>query len=61
MITAHTLTYNAHVDPPPGTILGPGLDGNLWEVTGTVHTPDGKSWVDVERVAYEESPTGVPA
>ena len=50
MTDTHTLTYNALVDPPAGTILGPGLDGYEWEVTGTIHTPDGKSLVEVERV-----------
>lgn len=45
----HTLTYPAAVDPRPGTILGPGLDGRLWKVLGTVHA-DGKAYVTFKEV-----------
>ena len=29
------LNYSAKVDPTPGTVMGPGMDGKLWRVLGT--------------------------
>lgn len=48
MTTQHTLTYPGKVDPTPGTLMGPGADGRVWSVEGTVHTDDGRSLVTVE-------------
>lgn len=46
----NSLNYPAHVDPTPGTVLGPGLDGRLWKVATTVQRPDGTSTVYVDEV-----------
>lgn len=48
-----TLTYPGKVDPEPGSVMGPGLDGGLWEVLGTVHLEQ-TSEVMLERIHFPE-------
>lgn len=33
----NTLTYQGKVDPQPGTYMGPGMNGKIWQVLGSVY------------------------
>jgi len=45
----HRLTYDGRVDPAPGTLMGPGIDGRVWKVVGAMFDPTtGKTSVTVE-------------
>lgn len=45
----HTLTYPGLVKPPEGLLMGPGLDGRVWKVIGSMYdTEADKTFVTVE-------------
>lgn len=49
MTTTHELTYPSLVNPAPGTLMGPGLDGRTWSVVGSMYdTVADKTTVTVE-------------
>jgi len=58
---AHTLTYPGKVDPVPGSLLGPGMNGKQWKVLGSVYDPaTNTTSVEVEHFHADE-PTPLAA
>jgi len=52
MTEQRTLTYDGLVDPTVDTEMGPGLDGRMWKVLGSVYSElSGKTLVLVEPTA----------
>lgn len=52
MSTTHELTYSGIVRPEPKSTMGPGLDGRMWSVVGSMYdTRANKTIVTVEAVA----------
>lgn len=50
-MSTHELTYQGLVDPPVGSILGPGMDGRHWSVLGSVFDTNSRTTaVTVEQV-----------
>lgn len=48
----HELTYRGLVQPEPGTLLGPGLDGRQWRVVGAMYdTTKRRTFVTVKAAA----------